>query len=214
MAVLAVAGPAAGSAPRLGRPPLLPDLCPARTLRPTYTFVFGSNATGHVEYTLTVTNHGRSSCTVVARLKVALLGRAGQALPTRAQWPAGAPSRIVLVAGQSAQAISEFSPDFAGPGEPATGDCEPVAHALRVTVGAASVRAPMDPTPVCGQGTISFQRLRAIPVAPVCPASPLRAGAKRDAPPFDGFAEYSLTLHNRQATACHVNGILGLRLGS
>jgi Protein of unknown function (DUF4232) len=118
----------------------------------------------------------------------------------------------VLAAGQWAQAVAELSPDLSGPGEPTRGNCEPVAHGLRITIGTASVRAPMDPTPVCQKGEIAFDRLRAVPVTARCTAGALVASFRRQEPPFDGFAEYSLTLRNRSARACHADSVLGLRL--
>jgi hypothetical protein len=85
---------------------------------------------------------------------------------------------VALRPGQWAQAVSQLSPDVAGPGEPTHGNCEPVAHALRITLTAGSVRAAMDPTPVCEQGAIDFRGLAAVaPTAAGCrcaAAVPLR----------------------------------------
>jgi hypothetical protein len=50
----------------------------------------------------------------------------------------------------------ELSPDLYGPGEPATGPCEPVAHRLRVTSSAGrTVAAVTPPTPVCRHGAMT-----------------------------------------------------------
>jgi Protein of unknown function (DUF4232) len=210
-AALAAAGPAAGSPPRIGGPPVLPAACPASGLGATYTMVFGSNATGHVEYTLTLTNRGRGSCTVITPLTLTLLGAHGQALATNPQYSSGPSQHVVLAAGQWAQAVSELSPDLFGPGEPATGSCEPIAHALRITIGGESVRAAMDPTPVCQHGTIEFDRLRAVPTTIACPGHVLAAQFTRQ-DVAGGFAEYALNLRNRSPTACHVRSIVGLQL--
>jgi hypothetical protein len=175
--------------------------------------VFGSNATGHVEYLLTVSNHsGTASCTLRAPLSLTLLGQHGQSLPTHATLARPGSYAVVLAHGQWAQAISQLSPDLAGPGEPMRGSCEPVAHALRITIDGASLRAPMDPTPVCQQGAIFFNRLAAVAPSPRCSAGSLRASFKREFPPFGGMVPYTLTLRNKLAHRCHSDSIVGLRL--
>jgi Protein of unknown function (DUF4232) len=222
---LGVAGSSAGAAPlamssssqtapRLTGPPVVRSRppCAAGSLGATYTLVFGSNATGHVEYTLTVTNHSRTVCAVNEPLALTLLGTHGQALPTDPVYARSGSYRVVLAAGQWAQAVSQLSPDLAGPGEPTRGNCEPVAHGLRITIGTASVRAPMDPTPVCQKGEILLNRLRSIRVTARCRPSALSTAFTRQEPPFDGFAEYALTVRNRSARACHTDSVLGLRL--
>jgi len=231
----AVAGSFAQAAPRLGAPPVAPSqppvapsqppvapsqppvapsqpLCTAGSLSATYTLVFGSNATGHVEYTLTLTNRSGAACVVSEPLALTLLGAHGQALPTDPVFTAGGSDRVVLAAGQWAQAVSDLSPDLSGPGESTRGNCEPVAHGLRITIGTGSVRAPMDATPVCQQGEIAFDRLRAVPMTARCTAGALTAAFRRQEPPFDGFAEYALTLRNRTTRACHTPSVPGLRL--
>jgi Protein of unknown function (DUF4232) len=214
LALAAISGAGVEDAPRLGAPPIAPveRLCAAGSLRATYTFVFGSNATGHVEYTLTLTNHSGAACVVSEPLDLALLGAHRQALPTDPVYLSGPGSPIVLAPRQWAQAVSELSPDLAGPGEPTRGNCEPVAHGLRVTIGTTSLRAPMDPTPVCQKGEIAFDRLRPVVLTPRCRPNALSASFRRQDPPFDGFAEYALTLRNRSATACHLNSVVSLRL--
>jgi hypothetical protein len=207
----------AGSAqalPQLGNPPLGPTnpACAAGALRATYTIVTGSNATSHVEYTLTVTNRSHARCTVGVPLSLTLLGAHGQALPTAPQFSPSSSYAVSLAPGQSAQAVSELSPDLAGPGESTHGNCEPMAHALRITVGTGAVRAAMDPTPVCQRGAISFRRLAAVAPTPTCSPTALTAAFRRQDPPFDGFATYSLTLRNRSSASCHVDSIVGLRL--
>jgi hypothetical protein len=211
---VAVVGTVAHAAPRLGSPPRVPTTqpCPAGALRATYTIVTGSGATGHVEYTLTIANRSAASCRVATPPVLTLLGAHGRALPTHATFTSSAPGAVTLGPGQWAQAVSQLSPDLAGPGEPTSGNCEPVAHALRITIGAGAVRAGMDPTPVCEQGAIQFRRLAAIAPTPACPSGQLAAGFRRDSPPFDGFAEYSLTLRNRAGRPCHLTSIVGLRL--
>jgi hypothetical protein len=196
----------------VGPPPLALPTCPAGSLSATYTMVPGSNATGHVEYMLTVTNTGAVTCAVPAPLSGTLVGANGQSLPTNAGFSPATSYRVPLASGQWAQADSQLSPDLAATGEPSRGNCEPPAHALRLTVGFGSVTAPMDPTPVCDYGAILFERLGAVPVTTLCSPSALTAGFRRQFRPFDGFATYLLTLRNRSAAACHVNSVLALRL--
>lgn len=187
--------------------------CPAGSLRATYTLVFGSNATGHVEYLLTIANRSANrACALTAPPALTLLGAHGQTLPTQARFSPAHSYRVTLARGQWAQATAELSPDLAGPGEPARGNCEAVAHALRIRVAAGAVRAPMDPTPVCQKGAMFFGRLKAVPITPRCAPSSLRASVKRQAPPFAGFAEYALTLRNASSRGCHADSIVGLRL--
>lgn len=208
-------GGAAQAIPLVGAPPRVPSIvpCSAGMLRATYTVVPGSNATGHVEYTLTVTNRSATrTCAFPAPLRLTLLGRAGQPLPTTQIVIPGRSYEVVLAPGQWAQALSELSPDLAGPGEPSHGNCEPTAHALRIGIGHATIRAPMDPTPVCQRGTLDFRRLKAVPLTPRCAPGALTGTFKRQARPFGGFAEYALTLRNASAVACHTDGIVGLRL--
>jgi Protein of unknown function (DUF4232) len=213
-ALPAVATSQTGGPPRIGGPPPVGvPACTASELTASYAKVPGSNATGHVEYTLSVTNRSApASCTLTARLPMTLLGQKGQKLPTEPSYATGGASSIILARGQFAQSVSQFSPDFASGGEPTHGNCEPVAHALQLTVGSAFLRAPMDPSPVCGQGYINFQRLKAIKVTPRCSSGSLNATFKRTEPPFNGFTAYDLTLRNRGASACHADSVAGLRL--
>jgi Protein of unknown function (DUF4232) len=218
---LAIVLPGAQAVPGIGRPIITPapapsvaaGPCPAQQLRATYSFVPGSNATGHVEYILTVTNRSAGApCAFPAPLRLTLLGRGAKPLPTTTHTASGRSYEVVLGPGQWAQATSQLSPDLYGPGEPAHGNCEPTARALRVGIGHATIRAPMDPTPVCRHGAIQLDRLVAIPPTPSCPASSLRASIKRDSPPTGGFATYNLTLRNELAHPCHTNSIVGLHL--
>jgi hypothetical protein len=218
---LAIVAPGAQASPGTGRPIIAPAPAPsvtagpclAQQLRATYSFVPGSNATGHVEYILTVTNRSASaSCAFPAPLRLTLLGRGGKPLPTTTHVAPGRSYEVVLAPGQWAQATAQLSPDLFGPGEPGRGNCEPTARALRVGLGHATVEAPMDPTPVCQHGAMYFDRLAAVALTPGCAASSLRASFKRDSPPFSGLATYNLTLRNTLAHACHTNSIVGLHL--
>lgn len=203
-AAVALAGSSLARAPGAVSP------CRASALRATYSLVYGSNGLGHVEYLLTVTNHSRRACTVAAPLSVTLLGAHGQGLPTHATYERTGRYSVRLAAGQWAQAASRLSPDIAGPGEPGRGDCEPVAHALRIGVDGATVGAPMDPTPVCEHGAISFDALSAVGRTPACSPAKLTATFRNDTPDSGPLREYALVLHTR--SACHLDTVLGLRL--
>lgn len=210
--VVALCCPSAQAAVTGGPPPIGHRSCAAWELNAVYAMVPGSNAAGHVEYTLTITHRsGSAACTLAGPLPLTLLGSHGQSLPTHVTTRSGHYT-LVLAHGQWAQATSQLSPDLAGPGEPMSGNCEPVAHALRITIGSATIRAPMDPTPVCEQGALGFDRLRAVPLTPLCSASTMSASFRRLDPPFAGFATYELLLKNTRAQACHADSIVNLRL--
>jgi hypothetical protein len=218
---LAIVAPGAQASPGTGRPIIAPAPAPsvtagpclAQQLRATYSFVPGSNATGHVEYILTVTNRSASAaCAFPAPLRLTLLGRGAKPLPTTTHVASGRSYEVTLAPGQWAQATSQLSPDLFGPGEPGRGNCEPTARALRLGLGHATVRAPMDPTPVCQHGAMYFDRLATVAPTPSCSAGSLHASFKRDSPPFNGLATYNLTLRNELGHACHTNSVVGLRL--
>jgi hypothetical protein len=192
-------------------PPPVPT-CTAQQLSGSFAFVFGSNATGHVLYTLTITNTSTSTgCMFHVPFDLALLRRGGGSVPTTPSF-ATAPYTVQLAAGQSAQTTAELSPDLFGPGEPSHGNCEPVARALRITIGGSSVLAPMDPTPVCQHGALSFNYIKPVPQTPACSAGSLSATFKREEPMFSGFTIYDLRLHNTSGQACHASNVVGLQL--
>jgi hypothetical protein len=207
-------GTAAHAAPIAGTPPVIPvvPVCSAGALGATYTMVFGTNATGHVEYILTVTNRSQLPCALTAPMTLTLLGAGGRPLRTHPVYSPTSAGRPVLESGQWAQATSLLSPDVPGPGEPVHGGCEPVARALQIMLAGASLRAPMDPTPVCQGGEIMFNPLLAVAPTPVCSSASLIAAFRRQTAPYDGFAGYDLTLRNRSPAACHVSSVVGLRL--
>jgi hypothetical protein len=180
--------------------------CRAARLSAAYTLDPFSQGAGNVSYTLTVRNRSRTHCVLSAPLSVKLLGRRGQALPTRASTSPGGRYRVTLRAGEWAQADSRFSPDIQGPGEGVP--CEATAHSLRVAIGGAHIVAAMDPTPVCGHGAIGFRRLRAAGIEPACKASQLTATFKR----AGGGTDYGLALRNAGTAACYLDGAPSLRL--
>ena len=71
--------------------------------------------------------------------------------------PPGVTAALILLApGHSAAATLRFSPDVPGKGEQSTGQCEPTAHRVRVTLaspGQGTLSGPILPaTPVCEHG--------------------------------------------------------------
>jgi hypothetical protein len=121
----------------------------------------------------------------------------------------GSQAGVLLAAGQWAQAQAKFSPDVAGPGENGR-QCEPTAHALRVTFGTATVTAPMDPTPVCEHGTLQFGPFAAVKQVPACTSSVLAATLTLDT--GGSLATYTIGLRNTTTAACYTGSMLGVRL--
>jgi hypothetical protein len=212
IAAMFVAAGAPADAPPIAAP------CAAAQLRAVYTVVPFSQGAGNVAYLLTVSNHSTQTCAVAGPLPVQLLDRRGRPLGTHATVPAGdtgsddgSGSQLVLAPGQWAQADSLLRPDIAGPGE-SPSECEPPAHFLALAIGGDRVTAPMDPSPVCENGTIGFGRLIAVSSTPVCAAASLTASFDRAAPPYQGATAYYLELTNAGDQACHTPSFARLRL--
>jgi hypothetical protein len=125
--------------------------CSVAGLRASFSYVPGSNATGHELYRLRITTSG-SPCTLEGAVTLELLGAAGRRLPTRLH------GRIALgtitAAGRGVEL--ELSPDLYASGEPARGPCEPAARRIRVRTAAGVLGAPVTPpTPVCAFGSLT-----------------------------------------------------------
>ena len=155
-------------------------------------------------------NRSGQTCALTAPLPMQLLDRRGRPLATHVPAPDSG-YEVVLAPGQWAQAVSRFSPDIAGPGENPN-ECEPPAHLLSIEIGADHVLAPMDPSPVCENGTISFGRLTAVQPTPSCNAASLSASFTRASPPYQGATAYYLTLDNTTGEACHTRSFARLVL--
>jgi hypothetical protein len=201
---------ARGARPLLAAAP--PAACSGRALSATFTYDPGSNATGHELYTLTVRNRSTVACTLSAPPALTLRNRSGRALPTHAIFSAPRAYRVTLAPSQWAQAIAELSADMPDPGENARGNCEPVAHSLSVRSRGASLRAAMDPTPVCEHGFMRFGRLAAVQVTAPCSGTNLGLSFQRQEPAYAGFTDYALKLRNNSSRACHLASVVGLRL--
>jgi hypothetical protein len=128
-----------------------PKRCTAGELAATFAHVPDSDATGHELYRLRIVTHA-GTCALKGRLKLQLLAADGSPVATHVS--GSIVVRTVTSAGT--KIYLELSPDLYGPGEPATGPCEPVAHRLRVTSSAGrTVAAVTPPTPVCRHGAMT-----------------------------------------------------------
>ncbi|MGD0715452.1 MAG: DUF4232 domain-containing protein [Gaiellaceae bacterium] len=157
-ALLLVAAPASGRADAAGG-------CRGSALSGGFTHVPGSDAMGHAQYSLWLTNNSSQTCTVAGRPRLQLLDRDGKPLPTNAT-PSRAASAVTLSPGGSAEATALVAIDIPGAGDSHRpgGPCQPTAVQLRV--GAAretSTIVPVQPpTAVCQSGTISLKPLAAL----------------------------------------------------
>ena len=95
-------------------------------------------------------------------------GPRAQPLPTHVTpVPPGVTAALIgLAPARSASATLRFSPDVPGTGEQTTGQCEPTAHRVRITLaspGHGTVSGPiLPPTPVCEHGGMTETLLSAV----------------------------------------------------
>jgi Protein of unknown function (DUF4232) len=134
--------------------------CLASSLAGAFAAVPGSAGAGQIVYRLRLTNQGDSECFLTGLPQVQLLDQSGGRVPTNVtpNHPGATTAvRVDLTPGSAATADARFSPDVPGATEGNTGQCEPKAYTMRVTVGSGSVDAPITPaTPVCERGTLQF----------------------------------------------------------
>jgi hypothetical protein len=154
IATMAVAVLAAAAG---GRPT---SRCEAAFLRAHVSVVHGSASAGHIEYRLSVSNHGPSVCIVHEHPALQLIGAGGERLPIRVR-DEGHGGLAVIHLGQTVSAKLRLSPDIPGPGEPSHGPCERPAHHMHITLSQSiTVVAPIEPpTSVCEHGTIAEEPL-------------------------------------------------------
>jgi hypothetical protein len=118
--------------------------------------VAGNSAAGQRYATLELTNRGGSPCTVFGFGGLGLVAPGGTPLPTRqVRVRDPAPATVVLGPGHSAGADMHWSV-VPGPGEPQSGNCQPVPAALRVIPPdeTEALSVPWSEGPVCQGGTI------------------------------------------------------------
>jgi hypothetical protein len=128
----------------------------------SFTVIRSSAGAGNIVYTLRLHNDGTQSCLLKGLPRLRLLGAGAKPLPTHVvPDPRFTPKPFLLKPGRTATAKARFSPDVPGPGEGATGRCEPVAHTARVVVGGTTVVVPLDGmTSVCEHGLLTFTPYR------------------------------------------------------
>jgi hypothetical protein len=139
--------------------------CLASALTGNFAVIPGSPGAGQISYRLRLTNQSDAPCFVSGLPVVQLLDAQGGKLPTNVSpaHPGTATAvRVDLAPGDAAAADARFSPDIPGGSEPTDAPCEPKAATLRVTIGAGTVDAPVDPpTPVCERGSLNFSNFTA-----------------------------------------------------
>jgi hypothetical protein len=135
--------------------------CRGGALRGSFTAVPGSAGAGNIVYALRLRNAGTTACTLTGLPQLRLVDAHHKPLPTHvsAAHPGQLTAILVRLApGGWASASARFSPDVPGVGEGGRRQCEPVAHALRVTApGGGTTLVPVKPaTPVCEHGGMSL----------------------------------------------------------
>jgi hypothetical protein len=145
-----------------------PGACAPSSLAAQMNAIRGSAGAGNIEYRLLLRNTGSAACSVSGHPALRLLGASGRALPTHVTpIPPGVTAALIALApGHLASATLRFSPDVPGKGEQSTGQCEPTAHRVRVTLaspGHGTVTGPILPaTPVCEHGGMTETLLSAV----------------------------------------------------
>ena len=109
-----------------------------------------------------MTNSSSATCRTFGYVGMQLLDSGGALLPTNVVRQPGTTQTITLNAGQSASAVTQFSPDVPGQGDSTTGNCQPVAQSTRITppndTSFFVVQGPGQP--VCERGTIDLRPLQ------------------------------------------------------
>lgn len=141
--------------------PPTPVACGAAQLSGSFAAVPGGRSAGHIVYLLQLRNVSSTTCTVQGPPGMLLRGTGGTALPTHTSQSGGA-TTLTLAPGRSAYSAVQFSPDVPGPGEPTTGQCEPTAETVDVTLPglAGAIPVALQPaSPVCEQGQLDLTAL-------------------------------------------------------
>ncbi|HEX4862464.1 MAG TPA: DUF4232 domain-containing protein [Acidimicrobiales bacterium] len=137
-------------------------MCTVENLKGSYAVIPGSASAGHVEARVVLTNSSSAACRTFGYVGMQLLDANGAPLPTNVVRQPGTIQQITLGPGQSASAVSQFSPDIAGQGDSTTGNCQPVAASTELTppndTRFVIVQGPGNP--VCERGTIDLRPLQ------------------------------------------------------
>lgn len=140
-------------------------MCAAGDLTGVFAVVPGSAGAGQISYELRLTNASQHDCIVSGMPTLQLLDASGNVLPTHesaAQPGTGTAALITLKPGDAATAQARFSPDVTGQGDQQSGQCQPKAAKVRVSVGSGTLDAPVQPpTSVCEQGALHVDLLTA-----------------------------------------------------
>jgi len=164
----APASPAGGSTSSHAAPTTAPSSAPshagngacttAEMPSGTWRLVPASEGAGHVAVDIAFQNASGHSCTVTGFPGVSLLASNDRPLPTNVlKDPSYSITTVTVAPGAWVHSEMRFSADMPGPGEPQTGQCEPMTvHALAQLPGDAKW-APVTldkPTPVCEKGQL------------------------------------------------------------
>jgi hypothetical protein len=137
-------------------------LCTVENLKGSYSVIPGSASAGHIEARVVLTNSSSSACRTFGYVGMQLLDSNGAPVPTDVVRQPGTIQQITLNPGQSASAVSQFSPDIAGQGDSTSGNCQPVAQSTEVTPpnDTRFMVVPGPGQPVCERGTIDMRPLQ------------------------------------------------------
>lgn len=139
-----------------------PASCTVENLKGSFAVIPGSASAGHIEARVVLTNSSGVACRTFGYVGMQLLDSSGAPLPTDVVRQPGTIQQITLAPGQSASAVSQFSPDVNGQGDSTTGQCQPVAASTQLTppndTHFVVVSGPGQP--VCERGTIDLKPLQ------------------------------------------------------
>lgn len=108
--------------------------CHTSDLTGSFTVVQGSAGAGNIVYNIDLKNTSSHPCTVYGYPGMLLLDAQHKPLPTNVQRSSiVAKTYVTLIPNGDASASARFSPDIPGPGEPASGACEPTAAFTEIT---------------------------------------------------------------------------------
>jgi len=133
--------------------------CHTTDLSPSVTVVAGSQAAGSELMNLTLTNTSGHPCTIFGYPGMMLQDQNGNGQATTVTRNHGnTPKTVTLADNGAASTTIRFGFDVPGPGEPATGPCEPASYGLLVTPPdeTTQLTAPIGggPVTVCEKGTL------------------------------------------------------------
>jgi hypothetical protein len=138
-------------------------LCTVENLKGSFAVIPGSASAGHLEARVVLTNSSSAPCRTFGYVGMQLLDANGTPLPTNVVRQPGTIQTLTLNPGQSASAVTQFSPDVPGQGDSTTGTCQPTAQSTEVTPpnDTRFMVVPGPGQPVCERGTIDLRPLQA-----------------------------------------------------